>query len=136
MKVKTRVWGLFILAVALSFAVPATADSCRDWTREHQAMKAKAIRLYLQGAPSGELDALLFDLLQHEAYLTSCNIPARVARCQMIGWRLADRPTADFARAPLESVLEDAGFPVDMRDWFDVDREPEVAAARPRNRRR
>jgi hypothetical protein len=99
-------------------AARADDESCRVWLREHCDWKAKAISLYLTGAPQRDLDAALFEMLQREAYLTSCEVPAQVSRAPMVGWRLVGRTPDDYGGAVLESVLERAGLDMDLRDQF------------------
>jgi hypothetical protein len=104
-----------IAAVVGAGAARAGDQSCREWLREHCDFKAKAIGLYLRGAPQRELDVAVFELLQREAYLTSCEIPAHVSRGPMVGWRLVGRAADDYAGAVLESVLERAGLAMDLQ---------------------
>jgi hypothetical protein len=91
-------------------------DSCREWQKEHCEWKARALRRYLHGAPQRELDAAVFEVLQREAYLTSCDVSARVSRGAMVGWRLVARAPDEYGSAVLESLLERSGFDVGLRD--------------------
>lgn len=106
------------LAVALFGGTPALAgdESCREWLREHCDWKARAISYYLTGAPQHELDVAVFEILQREAYLTSCEVSAQESRAPMVGWRLVGRTPDEYGGAVLESVLERAGFDLDLRD--------------------
>ena len=90
-------------------------DSCREWQKEHCEWKARAIQRYLGGAPQRELDEAVFEILQLEAYLTSCDVSGRSSRSTMVGWRLVGRPTDEFSVAVLESVLERSGFDIGLR---------------------
>jgi len=93
----------------------AENDSCREWQKEHCEWKARAIKRYLGGAPQRELDEAVFEILQLEAYLTSCELSGQSSRSTMVGWRLVDRTTDEFSSAVLESVLERSGFDVGLR---------------------
>jgi hypothetical protein len=109
------------LAVALAAALlgagaaHAGDESCREWLREHCDWKARAIHHYLTGAPQRELDEAVFEILQREAYLTSCEMSAQESRAPMVGWRLVGRAPDEYAAAVLESVLERAGLDLDLR---------------------
>jgi len=103
-----------ITALVGAGAARAGDESCREWLREHADWKAKTIGRYLRGAPQRELDVAVFELLQREAYLTSCELPAHVSRGPMVGWRLLDRAPDDYGGAVLESVLERAGLAMDL----------------------
>ena len=105
-----------VLCVATSAG--AMSETCREWQDEHAAWKARVLRLALVDAPRGTVDEALFELVQREAYLTSC--PARVdaQRPEMIGWRLVDRSPDEYPSAVVESVLEQGGFDLDLRSRF------------------
>ena len=110
--------GLLGLLAALLPVVPEGVahggSSCNEWRGEHRELKAQAAGLFLSGAPQARLDAVLFDLLQREAYLTSCQTSLERDRPEMVGWRVVGRPTEQFAGAVLESILEQAGFDVSL----------------------
>ena len=103
-------------------------DSCREWRNEHAHWKVRAIRCYLHGAPQQDVDEAVFEMLQREAYLTSCETSVQMARGDMIGWRLADRSPDEYGSAVLESVLERSGFDVGLRGLFEVAPSPSVAS--------
>ena len=105
-----------VLCVATSAG--AMSETCREWQDEHAARKARVLRLALVDAPRRTVDEALFELVQREAYLTSC--PARVDAQQpgTIGWRLVDRSPEEYASAVVESVLEQGGFDLDLRSRF------------------
>ncbi len=105
-----------VLCVATSAG--AVSETCREWQDEHAAWKARVLRLALVDAPRRTLDEALFELVQREAYLTSC--PARVdaQRPEMIGWRLVDRSPEEYPSAVVESVLAESGMALDVRSWF------------------
>ena len=116
----------------------AGSDSCREWRREHCTWKAESMRRYLLGAPQRELDAAIFEMLQREAYLTSCDISVQGSRGVLVGWRLVGRSPDEYGSAVLESVLERAGFDVGLREQFGdelaeppADANATTAAARP-----
>jgi hypothetical protein len=90
-------------------------DSCREWQEEHCEWKARAIHRYLRSAPQRELDEAMFEILQREAYLTSCEVSARASRDVLVGWRLVGRTPDEFGSAVLEAVLERSGFDVALR---------------------
>jgi hypothetical protein len=105
-------------------------DSCREWQKEHCEWKARAVKRYLGGAPQRELDEAVFEILQLEAYLTSCDVSGRSSRSTMVGWRLVGRTTDEFSSAVLESVLERSGFDVGLRSRLSgVISEPEQQPA-------
>ncbi len=121
---------------AAGFAWPADAsESCREWTREHARWKARAVRHYLTGSPQAELDAALFEVLQREAYLTSCEVPVRGGRAEWIGWRLVGRAPEGYGRAALESVLEQGGFELSLRDQLAAVAPPAAPSRAPRRSR-
>jgi hypothetical protein len=130
-KIFGRSIGLAALATLLFAASGAQAgdESCREWQKEHCEWKARAIHRYLRGAPQRALDEALFEILQREAYLTSCEVSGRAARGAMVGWRLVDRTPDEFGSAVLESVLERSGFDVGLRSRLsgvigEPDRQP------------
>lgn len=110
-----------VLAISLVLGASAQAnnDSCREWRAEHRAWKTEGLRRYLRGAPQRELDAALFEVLQREAYLTSCDISVEGGRDELVGWRLVGRMPEDYGGAVVESVLERAGFELDLRRLFE-----------------
>ena len=110
-------------ALALSLLLGASAqagtDSCREWRGEHHAWKTEALRRYLNAAPQRELDEAVFEVLQREAYLTSCEVSVEGGRDDWIGWRLVDRLPEEYGGAVVESVLERAGFGLELRALFE-----------------
>ena len=56
------------------------------------------------------LDASLFELLQREAWLSSCELSPDASREELVGWRLVGRTPDLYAAAVVESVLERGGF--------------------------
>lgn len=120
--------GALAATACLSAAGAAVAsDSCIEWKREHAQWMTEAVRLYLRAAPQAELDAALFELLQREAYMTSCDVSVRAARGELVGWRLVDRSPDEYGSAVLETVLACSGFDLDLRALF----EREIAVAEP-----
>jgi hypothetical protein len=119
------------IACLVAGAGAADADSCREWRREHALLRADAVRVYLRGESERAVDAVLFELLQREAYLTSCDDAPALTRAERVGWRLVDRAPDDFGAAVLESVLAQAGFPLDLRLHFSELRAPRQEAAAP-----
>jgi hypothetical protein len=95
----------------------------RDW-------KTEVVRRYLHGAPQREVDDAIFEMLQREAYLTSCDVSVAAARGELVGWRLVGRMPEEYGSAVLESVLERAGFDLGLRSLFDGDQSAMTAAAR------
>jgi len=93
----------------------AASDSCREWRYEHSDWQAEVMHRYLTGAPQREIDGALFEMLQREAYLTSCDVSAQGSRGVLVGWRLVGRNPDEYGSAVLESVLERAGFDVGLR---------------------
>jgi len=123
------------LAVALLVASGAAADddSCREWRLEHRGWKTEALRRYLRGAPEREVDAAVFELLQREAYLSSCDISVEGGRDDLVGWRLVGRTPDEYGSAVAESVLGRAGFDLSLRSLFEPPSSPVAAAPRPRS---
>ena len=109
-----------LVGAGLTAAAPASADgaSCREWSAEHQAWKAETVRRYLEGVPRDSLDTAVFELLQREAFLTSCDFSVGRARETFVGWRLVGLSPDDYGRAVVESVLAEAGLALDLRSWF------------------
>jgi hypothetical protein len=107
-----------LCVLLLAGGVQAVSETCRDWQDEHAEWKARVVALALADAPRRSLDEAMFELVQREAYLTSC--PARVAsqRPYMVGWRLVGRSVDEYPAAVLESVLEAGGFDLDLRRRF------------------
>jgi len=111
--------GLALLGTAaLAVAGAAQADSCREWTQEHWALKAEVVKLYLSPASQEALDAAVFELLQREAYMTSCDARARVGRAHQVGWRMLDRSADEYAAVVVEALLADAGLDLALADLF------------------
>jgi hypothetical protein len=94
------------------------ADSCREWRDEHAHWKAETVHRVLSGAPQHELDSAVFELLQREAYLTSCEVSVQGGRADLVGWRLLGRSPDQYGSAVLESLLERGGFDLDLRHLF------------------
>jgi hypothetical protein len=110
---------LGLLVLVLVGAAPAAADPCGEWLDEHREWKAEVVHRYLTDASQRELDEAVFELIQREAYLTSCPAPVAVQRDQMVGWRLVERDGDEFASAVVASVLELGGFDLELRHLFD-----------------
>lgn len=106
--------GTLVGVAALGFSSMAQADSCDDWRDEHADWKAKALAMRLRNAPQPETDRVMFEMLQREAYLSSCDLPSAVVRGDLVGWRLVERDRLDLSDAVLDSVLERAGFELDL----------------------
>lgn len=121
-----------VLALGLA-ARPALADSCREWTQEHWAIKSDVVRLYLSDAAQESLDAAVFELLQREAYMTSCDPSAVVERSHQVGWRMIDRNPDEFAAAVIEGLLVDAGMDLSLGGLFELGdlESPPVASSSP-----
>ncbi len=103
----------------LGAAASQAGEPCREWRLEHQRWKTEALRRFLGGAPQPDLDAAMFEVLQREAYLTSCEVTVEGARSDLVGWRIIDRAPEDYASAVAESVLERAGFDLDLRPLLE-----------------
>jgi hypothetical protein len=119
-------------SLLVASSVAADGDSCREWRLEHRGWKTEALRRYLRGAPEREVDAAVFELLQREAYLTSCEISIERGRDELVGWRLAERTPEEYGSAVAESVLGRAGFDLSLRSLFEVT--PSAVAAAPSRR--
>ena len=114
-----RIVATALITLLCATSAQAVSETCREWQSEHAEWKARVLGLALEDAPRRVLDEAVFELLQREAYLTSC--PARIAsqRIHMVGWRLVDRSPDEFASAVVESVLEEGGFDLTLRNRFD-----------------
>ena len=139
MKRKSKRWGITGAALAASLAslliassAGAAGDSCREWRLEHRSWKIEALRRYLRGAPEREVDAAVFELLQREAYLTSCEISVEGGRDELVGWRLVGRTPEEYGSAVAESVLGRAGFDLSLHSLFEP--APSALAASPSRR--
>jgi hypothetical protein len=97
----------------------ASDESCREWRDEHRVWKTEGLRRYLRGAPQRELDEAMFEVLQREAYLTSCDVSVEGGRDELVGWRQVERSPEEYASAVAESVLERAGFELELRQLFE-----------------
>ena len=123
------VGGAALIAVALLAATTSGAsDSCREWKLEHRDWKTLAVSRYLRGAPQRELDEAVFEMLQREAYLTSCEVSVEGGRSELVGWRLVGRLPEDYGSAVVESVLERAGFDLALREMFAINAAPMVSS--------
>ena len=114
-KIRWSLGAPIVASLVVGASAFAESDSCREWAGEHRRFKAVVVRSYLRGAPQRELDEAVFELLQREAYLTSCEQSVRTAREDLVGWRLVGRVPEEYASAVLESLLERAGFDVSLR---------------------
>ncbi len=105
------------LLCTTSFATPSSADSdaCRDWRVEHRDWKIEALQAFLRGRPRAAQDETLFEVLQREAYLTSCDPDLRATRSEMVGWRLVGRSLDEYPAVLAESVLAASGFDLELR---------------------
>jgi len=131
--IRSTQWISWCAGVAVLFlATEGLAnDSCHEWKREHSSWMTEVVRLYLGGAPQTELDAAMFELLQREAYLTSCDVSLQKARGEMVSWRLLGRTPDEYGSAVLETVLDCSGFELDLRQRFESST---AAAFRPAER--
>jgi hypothetical protein len=136
MKRASKRRGVAGAAIAASLFVASSAgaagDSCREWRLEHRGWKTEALRRYLRGAPEREVDAAVFEMLQREAYLTSCEISVEGGRDELVGWRLVGRTPDEYGSAVAESVLGRAGFDLSLRSLFGA--APSALAAAPGHR--
>lgn len=109
---------LGLAVVCIGGGANAATETCREWLGEHEDWKGRVLGLALVDAPQRAIDEAFFELVQREAYLTSC--PARVdaQRGRMIGWRLVGLAPEEYAGAVIESVLEEGGFDLDLRARF------------------
>ena len=114
-----KTFGIIVALVGLGAAsAQAGSETCRDWMREHADWKAKVLGRYLADAPQRSIDEAVFELMQREAYLTSCPTRVRALRPHMVGWRLVDRDVDGYAAAVIESILEEGGLDLDLRARF------------------
>jgi len=113
----------------------ASTDTCREWRDEHRRWKREALTRVLLGAPERDVDAAIFEVLQREAYLTSCEISLEGGRDELVGWRLVGRPPEEYGSVVAESLLERAGFDLDLKPLFVSEPVVEPRRSRPRFRR-
>ena len=115
---KTRTLLALLVLPLFVHAAQADTQSCREWRAEHHEYEAEVLRRFLRGAPQASIDDAVFELLQREAWLTSCDVSVRVGRSELVGWRLAQRVPDEYGNAVVESILERAGFDVGLRNLF------------------
>ncbi len=99
-----------LVLAASAGAAAAESDPCREWVSEHERWKKEVVGRYLSPVPQEDLDKAVFELLQREAYLTSCDESVRAGRAERVAWRMLDRLPDEYAAAVVESLLESAGF--------------------------
>jgi hypothetical protein len=109
---------VLVMGLLLGTSAQAGDESCREWRAEHRAWKTEGLKRYLRGSPQRELDEAVFEVLQREAYLTSCEVSVEGGRGDLVGWRLVGRMPEEYASAIAESVLERAGFELELRELF------------------
>lgn len=119
---------LLVAALFITGVAQAQTESCREWRGEHRIWKTETLRRSLRGAPQLEVDAAVFEVLQREAYLTSCETSIEGGLNALIGWRLVGRFSDEYGIAVIESVLERAGFTLDLRVLF-IPEPPRVATS-------
>ncbi len=112
----------------------ADSDACREWRVEHREWKVEALQAFLRSRPRASQDETLFEVLQREAYLTSCDPNLRATRAEMVGWRLVGRSADEYPVALTESVLAAGGFDLELRHLGAVGA-VEPRAPRPRRAR-
>ena len=117
----TAACAALLLGTLVGGGTAQAGDACREWQAEHDHWLVQVVQRYLAGAPQGELDAALFELMQREAYLTSCEMSAAQAREQQVGWRMIGRAPEEYASAVIDSVLERAGFDTQLWSLFEAD---------------
>ena len=114
-----RVLATLAAAAALGpHAARAAEEPCREWRVEHRRLTSEVLHAWLAGAPQADVDASVFELLQREAWLTSCDLPPDVARDELVGWRLVGRAPDHYGAAVVESVLSRAGFDPALAHMF------------------
>ncbi len=136
---RIRLAAALVLAAVGFFAPrPAAADpeACREWRAEHTRWRTEAVRRFLLGAPQSSQDEAVFELLQREAYLTSCPVSVGDGRERLVGWRLVDRAPDEYATAVVESVLAQGGFDLTLSTTRAALRAPASPARRPSTRSR
>lgn len=129
--IRIRAGAACTLLAATAFAAmvlaprPARAedDICKTWVREHCMAKADYIRLYLDPSVSAAaLDRRLYELLQLESYLLSCDIPEQRLRRSLVGWRLIGKPADSFGGEVFASAYAEAGLQLNPRSVFGDER--------------
>ncbi len=123
MPARARRWLRLLATLALAAALGphaarAAEEACREWRVEHRRLTSEVLRAWLAGAPQRELDASIFELLQREAWLSSCELPPETSRDELVGWRLVGRAPDHYGAAVVESVLERAGFDPELGHMF------------------
>jgi hypothetical protein len=108
-----------MVSLVVGMSARAGDESCREWRDEHRVWKTEGLRRYLGGAPQRELDEAMFEVLQREAYLTSCDVSVEGGRDELVGWRLVERLPEEYGSGIVESVLERAGFELELRQLFE-----------------
>lgn len=103
------------MALPAATVAGAASDACREWWGEHRTWKAEVVHRHLAGAGQRELDEAVFELLQREAWLTSCERSAQQGRARLVGWKLIGRLPEDYSAAVIEVLLEQGGFDLSLR---------------------
>ncbi|MEE8312638.1 MAG: hypothetical protein V3R77_10280 [Candidatus Binatia bacterium] len=113
----------FAATVAAPTPARAEDDICKTWVREHCMAKADYIRSYLDpSVPAEALDRRLYEMLQLESYLLSCNIPEQRLRRSLVGWRLIGKSPDSFGREVFASAYAEAGLELSPRSVFGEER--------------
>ncbi len=120
-QVSRAVSAALLLGALAGGGAARAGDACREWQAEHDHWLVEVVGHYLDGAPQSEIDVALFELLQREAYLTSCEMSAEQARADQVGWRMVGRVPEEYAGAVIDSVLDRAGFDTELRSLFDTE---------------
>jgi hypothetical protein len=106
--------GLVLVALGWVGQPSLASETCREWWREHQNWKAKALAFYLSDASQRELDAAMFEVVQLEAYLTVCEGAPPGKRARLVSQRTVGRPVDEYAATVAESLLEQAGLDLSL----------------------
>jgi len=117
-RIPTAVLGAAAAALLVSSPITARAedDICKTWVKEHCMKKADYIRLYLDSSASmAALDRNLYEMLQLESYLLSCNMPEQRLRRSLVGWRLTGKSPDEYGQAVLASAYAEAGLELHPR---------------------
>ena len=106
--------GILLCATVLAAGVASGSQTCREWWRDHEDWKARALSLYLSDASQRELDAAMFEIVQLEAYLTACAGSVAGQRERLVSHRTLQRPVDEYAAVVPESLLDQAGFDLSL----------------------
>ncbi|MDJ0787853.1 MAG: hypothetical protein QNK05_13670 [Myxococcota bacterium] len=129
-RIRRAALALSLCLAASSTAASAASEACREWWNEHQSWKAEVVHRHLAGHSQRALDEAVFELLQREAWLTSCERSARLGRDRLVGFRLVGQLPENYSGVVVETILEQAGFDLELQRLIgDAAKAPPLSSA-------